>query len=262
LEREFELIGATAIEDQLQDNVSQTIQRIRRAGVKVWMLTGDKKETAINIGISCGLLETDMAVLEWQDTVEQTLKAKEEYGLRQCCLVASGEDLLRPVEEKLLLELVNSCSAVICCRVTPKQKQDMVWLMRKNKCTTLAIGDGANDVNMINTAHVGIGIKGVEGAQAALCSDYAITEFQMVGELMLYHGRECYRKNSQLILFNFYKNMILVLPQFWYGLYNNFSSATIYDPWVHQLYNVAFTSFPIMLFAIYDQQYSVRRSLA
>jgi phospholipid-transporting ATPase len=146
--------------------------------------------------------------------------------------------------------------------VTPKQKQDMVWLMRKNKCTTMAIGDGANDVNMINTAHVGIGIKGVEGAQAALCSDYAISEFQIVGELMLYHGRESYRKNSQLILFNFYKNLILVLPQFWYGLYNNFSSATIYDPWVHQLYNVAFTSFPIMIYAIYDQQYSVTRSLA
>jgi phospholipid-transporting ATPase len=80
----------------------------------------------------------------------------------------------------VLLQLVNSCKAIICCRVTPKQKQDMVWLMRKNKCTTLAIGDGANDVNMINTAHVGVGIKGVEGAQAALCSDYAISEFQIL----------------------------------------------------------------------------------
>ncbi len=89
--------------------------------------------------------------------------------------MATGEDLLAPVDEKQLLLLVNQCQAVICCRVTPKQKQDMVWLMRKNKCTTLAIGDGANDVNMINTAHVGVGIKGVEGAQAALCSDYAIS---------------------------------------------------------------------------------------
>ena len=89
--------------------------------------------------------------------------------------MATGDDLLTPLDEKDLLGLVNSCSAVICCRVTPKQKQDMVWLMRKNKCTTLAIGDGANDVNMINSAHVGIGIKGVEGAQAALCSDYAIS---------------------------------------------------------------------------------------
>jgi phospholipid-transporting ATPase len=137
----------------------------------------------------------------------------------------------------------------------------MVWLMRKHKCTTLSVGDGANDVNMINTAHVGVGIKGVEGAQAALCSDYAISEFQILRELMLYHGRECYRKNSQLILFNFYKNLLLCLPQFWYGLLNNYSSATIYDPWVYQLYNVAFTSLPIMIYAIFDQQHSVAKSL-
>jgi phospholipid-transporting ATPase len=166
--------------------------------------------------------------------------------------VATGENLLAPMEERLLLELVNRCRAVICCRVTPKQKQDMVWLMRKNKCTTLAIGDGANDVNMINTAHVGVGIKGVEGAQAALCSDYAISEFQILRELMLYHGRECYRKNSQLILFNFYKNLLLVMPQLWFGFNNHFSSATIYDPWIYQLYNVAFTAFPVIVYAIFD----------
>ena len=138
----------------------------------------------------------------------------------------------------------------------------MVWLMRKNKCTTLAIGDGANDVNMINTAHVGVGIKGVEGAQAALCSDYAISQFQILRELILYHGRESYRKNSQLILFNFYKNLLLVLPQLWYGFINHFSSAMIYDPWIYQLYNVVFTSLPIIAYAIYDQEYSVRQTLA
>ena len=116
-----------------------------------------------------------MAVVAWNNNVEDTFMARQMHGPRNCCLVATGDDLLHLDDETLLLELVNSCSAVICCRVTPKQKQDMVWLMRKNQCTTLSIGDGANDVNMINTAHVGIGIKGVEGAQAALCSDYAIS---------------------------------------------------------------------------------------
>ena len=140
------------------------------------MLTGDKKETAINIGISCGLVAPDMAVLEWKGTLEATLEQREALPQsREVCLVATGENLLTPMDERVLVELVKKCKAVICCRVTPKQKQDMVWLMRKNKCTTLAIGDGANDVNMINTAHVGVGIKGVEGAQAALCSDYAIS---------------------------------------------------------------------------------------
>ena len=104
-------------------------------------------------------------------------------------MIVTGDDLLKSPDEKLLLSLINSCKAIVCCRVTPKQKQDMVWLMRKNKCTTLGIGDGANDVNMINTAHVGVGIKGVEGAQAAICSDYAISEFKILGELLLYNGR-------------------------------------------------------------------------
>lgn len=132
----------------------------------------------------------------------------------------------------------------------------MVALLRGSKHTTAAVGDGANDVNMINMAHVGIGIKGVEGAQAAQCSDYAISEFQMLSELLLYHGRECYRKNSRLILFNFYKNMILVLPQLWFGFYNGFSSASMFDPWISQLYNVFYTSVPIVLYAVFDEQFS------
>ncbi len=117
-----------------------------------------------------------MALIKWKETINEVIADRLQYPEgRDCCLVVTGEDLLKVQEEDKLLKLVNLCKSVICCRVTPKQKQDMVWLMRKNKCTTLGIGDGANDVNMINTAHVGVGIKGVEGAQAALCSDYAIT---------------------------------------------------------------------------------------
>lgn len=182
LERELVLIGATAIEDKLQDNVKLTITRLRQAGVKVWMLTGDKKETAINIGKSCGIIAEDMRALLWQGSIESMLEERAAIGQsRECCLVVTGDDLLRITDESKLLELVHSCKSIIASRVTPKQKQDLVWLMRKNKQTTLGIGDGANDVNMINTAHVGVGIKGVEGAQAALCSDYAISEFQIIG---------------------------------------------------------------------------------
>jgi phospholipid-transporting ATPase len=78
---------------------------------------------------------------------------------------------------------------------------------------------------------------------------------------MLYHGRECYRKNASLILFNFFKNLLLVLPQLWFGFNNHFSSATIYDPWIYQLYNVAFTAFPIIAFAVFDQRHSKQTSL-
>lgn len=135
-------------------------------------------------------------------------------------LIVSGDALihaLKPDISSKLMELASVCEAVLCCRVSPKQKQEVVTLVRQErpKVTTLAIGDGANDVNMITAAHVGVGIKGVEGQQAARSSDYAIGEFKILRRLLLYHGREAYRRNSVLICYNFYKNIILVLPQFW-----------------------------------------------
>lgn len=103
-----------------------------------------------------------MVVVIWNGNINKTKSLKSQFPSdRKCCLVITGDDLLIPSSEQELLEFVNGFDSIICCRVTPKQKQDMVWMMRKNKFTTLAIGDGANDVNMINTAHVGIGIKGV-----------------------------------------------------------------------------------------------------
>lgn len=113
-----------------------------------------------------------------------------------------------------VMQIAEKCEAVVACRVSPKQKAEIVQLVRreKPKVTTLAIGDGANDVNMITAAHVGIGIKGVEGQAASRASDYSVGEFRMLRRLTLFHGRECYRKNSHLVLYNFYKNMLLVLP--------------------------------------------------
>jgi len=78
--------------------------------------------------------------------------------------------------------------------------------------TTLAIGDGANDVNMITAAHVGVGISGLEGQQAARSSDYAIGEFKYLRNLLFVHGRECYRRNSYLVIYMFYKNILFVMP--------------------------------------------------
>ena len=135
----------------------------------------------------------------------------------------------------------------------------MVDLIRDNDSSvkTLAIGDGANDVNMINAAHVGIGIRGKEGAQAERCSNYAVPEFRYLGKLLFHFGRESYRKNSELVLYNFYKNMILVLPQWWFGMISGFSGIPLYDPFIYQLYNTCFTSLPIVVYAIEDEQYSL-----
>ena len=121
---------------------------------------------------------------------------------------------------------------------------------------TLGIGDGANDVNMICEAHVGVGIQGLEGMQAARSSDYAISQFSFLKPLLFYHGREAYRRNSILAIYMFYKNILFVMPQFWYGFTSAFSGQTLYEPIIYQFYNVAFTAFPIMVFAILDQEYT------
>jgi phospholipid-transporting ATPase len=144
--------------------------------------------------------------------------------------------------------------SVIIFRATPKQKAEVVDLI-KNRLTnisTLAIGDGANDVNMITSAHVGVGIIGEEGKQAARASDYSIAQFSYLKRLLLVHGREAYRKNTFIVCYNFYKNCLFVIPQFWFGIYSLFSGQTLYDPWIYQLYNILFTSLPIIWFGIYD----------
>ena len=150
------------------------------------------------------------------------------------------------------------CRSVLACRVSPKQKQEIVSLVRreKPKANTLAIGDGANDVYMITAANVGIGIRGVEGQQAARASDFAIGEFKILRRLLYCHGREAYRKNSYLILYNFYKNSLLLLPQFWLGFVSCFSGKFIFEQFTFQFYNIFFTSLPIVLYAVFDQEYA------
>lgn len=107
---------------------------------------------------------------------------------------------------------------------------------------------------MITAAHVGIGIKGLEGQQASRASDYSISEFRFLRRLLFYHGRECYRKNSTLVCYNFFKNILLVLPQFWFGFFNFFSGQQIYDSFIYQMFNIFYTSCPIMIYAVIDRE--------
>jgi phospholipid-transporting ATPase len=160
--------------------------------------------------------------------------------------------------KKLFYSLASKCKTVLCCRVTPKQKAQMVNLIKQHQpsTTTLAIGDGANDVNMITSANIGIGIIGVEGKQAARASDYAIGQFQFLKRLLFIHGRESYRKNSFIVVYNFYKNFLFVIPQFILGFESLFGGQTIYEPFIYQLYNILFAAFPIIWFGIYDRQLS------
>eukprot|EP01016_Furgasonia_blochmanni_P033803 TRINITY_DN3570_c0_g1_i2.p1 TRINITY_DN3570_c0_g1~~TRINITY_DN3570_c0_g1_i2.p1 ORF type:complete len:576 (-),score=133.02 TRINITY_DN3570_c0_g1_i2:171-1898(-) len=272
LERNMCLIGATAIEDKLQDDVGDTIFSLKACGIKVWVLTGDKIETAINIGYSCKLLNDTLTQIIIDGKSAAIVNTKLDEGIKKIenkepdekfAMVISGDALIysiNPDHPELgpkVLKIGEQCNAVIACRVSPLQKQEVVELVRKHKpdVITLAIGDGANDVNMITAAHVGIGIRGVEGQQAARASDFSIGEFRLLKRLLVFHGREAYRRNSYLICYGFYKNLILVLPQFWYTFENGFSAVFLYDIYLLMCYNLFFTALPIVVFAIWDLEY-------
>eukprot|EP01118_Nematostelium_gracile_P019227 TRINITY_DN8839_c0_g1_i2.p1 TRINITY_DN8839_c0_g1~~TRINITY_DN8839_c0_g1_i2.p1 ORF type:complete len:1148 (-),score=269.15 TRINITY_DN8839_c0_g1_i2:58-3234(-) len=262
IEKNLKLLGATAVEDRLQDGVPETIALLGRAGVKVWVLTGDKQETAINIGHSCRLLSQRSRILianehSKEDTIRR-LKEHREVKDKEAALVIDGHTLGWALEDDVkdtLLAVAEGCRSVICCRVSPSQKAAVVEMVRKGSKgkITLSIGDGANDVPMIQSAHVGVGISGEEGMQAARAADYAIAQFRFLGRLMLVHGRWSYRRTSKVILYSFYKNNLLQFTQFWFSFFNGNSGQTLYEPWTLAAYNVVFTLFPIFLFGIQDK---------
>ncbi|KAI8997635.1 hypothetical protein BDB01DRAFT_846265 [Pilobolus umbonatus] len=266
IETSLTLIGGTAIEDKLQDGVPETIAVLAEAGIKIWVLTGDKVETAINIGFACNLLTKDMLLInvnskDEDETLEQLNKSldevKEKSKIQKCALVIDGESLKYALESKCnnkLLLLGIRCSAVVCCRVSPMQKAKVVNLVKKGlKVMTLSIGDGANDVSMIQEANIGIGISGEEGRQAVMASDYAIGQFRYLSKLLLVHGRWSYLRTSEMILTFFYKNIMWTLVLFWYQMMCGFSGTMMFDYAYIILYNLVFTSLPCIFAGIFDQ---------
>ncbi|KAF9156622.1 hypothetical protein DFQ26_009294 [Actinomortierella ambigua] len=353
IEGELTLLGATAIEDKLQDGVPDAIASLREAGIKVWVLTGDKLETAINIGFASRLLEKNMkleimrmgrkespeAVLKrfktlvdavlhgksyhespagagagagagekaeiteeentsgdgggstsaasaaapvWNEKslppspspsaqardrgVEQDGEEGEEddddEGLDgaelQHALIVDGAALKVLLDDqearKDLIRLSDECYSVICCRASPLQKALVVELIRRGKKTVcLAIGDGANDVSMIQAANIGVGIAGQEGMQAAMASDYSITQFRFVKKLVLVHGHWGYMRIAEMILNFFFKNIIWVGAVLWFQIYCGFSAYIFYDYTFVALYNLMFTAVPVLVLGATDQ---------
>ncbi|KAG0745957.1 hypothetical protein G6F16_005959 [Rhizopus arrhizus] len=268
IEKDMLLLGATAIEDKLQDGVPDTIHTLQEANIKVWVLTGDRQETAINIGYSCKLLMEDMELIICNEEDHVSTKAFLESKLAHIHLlqqthhdplafIIEGKSLGYALEkdvEKTLFEIATQCKAVICCRVSPLQKALVVKLVKRfSKSILLAIGDGANDVSMIQAAHVGVGISGVEGLQAARSADFAISQFRFLKKLLLVHGAWAYQRLSKMIFFYFYKNVAMYLTQFWYAIFNGFSGQTLYESWTMSCFNVIFTILPPMAIGIFDQ---------
>ncbi|XP_026842590.1 phospholipid-transporting ATPase ID isoform X9 [Drosophila persimilis] len=365
IESDMQLVGVTAIEDKLQDGVPKAIANLQSAGIKIWVLTGDKQETAINIGYSCQLLTDELADVFIVDgnsveevekqlrqfkesikiynrfrpggtealynsdsnmdplsvTMTQTSvfmhessspptpppppaisvvtfrwddKNKDKKGgpdSAECndlfgdekrslddgaasividettgfALVVNGHSLvhcLSPELEIKFLDIASQCKAVICCRVTPLQKALVVELIKRAKnAVTLAIGDGANDVSMIKAAHIGVGISGQEGLQAVLSSDYAIAQFRYLERLLLVHGRWSYYRMCKFLRYFFYKNFAFTLCHCWYSLFCGFSAQTVFDPMFISVYNLFYTSLPVLSLGIFEQDVSDKNSL-
>uniref|UniRef100_A0A671QHB9 Phospholipid-transporting ATPase n=1 Tax=Sinocyclocheilus anshuiensis TaxID=1608454 RepID=A0A671QHB9_9TELE len=314
IEKNLLLIGATAIEDKLQDGVPETIAKLAKADIKIWVLTGDKKETAENIGYSCQLLTDDMKIHYGEDVKNrQTQRRNDPQGrnkkLKELFFTEPGKNALvitggwlneilyekkkkrrrlrlkklrkrhtnssnppdssQPVDDwekekrqEDFVDMACECSAVICCRVTPKQKANVVSLVKRcKKAVTLSIGDGANDVNMIKTADIGVGISGQEGMQAVMSSDYAFAQFRYLERLLLVHGRWSYIRMCKFLRYFFYKNFAFTLVHFWFSFFNGFSSQTAYEDWFITLYNVCYSSLPVLLVGLLDQDVNDKISL-
>uniref|UniRef100_A0A182W6A6 Phospholipid-transporting ATPase n=1 Tax=Anopheles minimus TaxID=112268 RepID=A0A182W6A6_9DIPT len=348
IECDMQLVGVTAIEDKLQDGVPQTIANLQLAGIKVWVLTGDKQETAINIGYSCQLLTDDMVdvfvidgitkgeveqqLRKYMDSLRivntyhpanvqkannmhsQTVGSSETSAVTAngahssssgpmvdiqntsppsvsvvtfsnysegfekgeptltdidentgVALVINGHSLVHCLTSELeskFLEIASHCKAVICCRVTPLQKAMVVELIKRAKnAVTLAIGDGANDVSMIKAAHIGVGISGQEGMQAVLASDYSIAQFKFLERLLLVHGRWSYYRMCKFLRYFFYKNFAFTLCHFWYAFFCGFSAQTVFDPMFISVYNLFYTSLPVLALGIFEQDVSDKSSV-
>lgn len=294
IERELILLGATAVEDKLQKGVPECISKLANAGIKIWVITGDKMETAINIGYACGLLREDMkqivitldypeiSDIEKRGDKNDATKASSEsitYQIRKgksqlsssggsstsFGLIIDGKSLSFALSTNLegeFLDLAVNCASVICCRSTPKQKALVTRLVKKGTGkTTLAIGDGANDVGMLQEADIGVGISGVEGMQAAMSSDFTVAQFRFLERLLLVHGHWCYRRISMMICYFFYKNIAFGFTLFWFEARASFSGQPAYNDWYMSFYNVFFTSLPVIALGVFDQDVSARLCL-
>ncbi|ETE71895.1 putative phospholipid-transporting ATPase VD, partial [Ophiophagus hannah] len=266
LETNLHLLGATGIEDRLQDGVPETITNLRKAGLQIWVLTGDKQETAINIAYACKLLDHDeeiitlnadsvemcAAMLEqhlnfvdskfYSETTENFLqKTKGEFtpfsvssSLSQpnLGLVIDGKTLAYALDKGLedkFLSLARRCRSVLCCR------------------------DGANDVSMIQVADIGVGISGPEGMQAVMASDFAVPKFRYLEKLLLVHGHWCYSRLANMVLYFFYKNAMFVALLFWYQFYCGFSGSSMIDQWYLIFFNLMFSSLPQLIVGVLDK---------
>ncbi|CAI2167189.1 19988_t:CDS:2 [Funneliformis geosporum] len=268
IEHSLTLMGGTAIEDRLQEGVPECIATLAKAGIKIWVLTGDKTETAINIGFACNLLQKDMLLIVITASDKQSAQRQLDEALKKFfgpnlenksskhALIIDGETLKYALDKNIkpiFLDLGKRCQSVVCCRVSPLQKAKVVSMVKEGlNVMTLSIGDEAN---------IGVGIAGEEGRQATMAADYAFAQFKFLEKLLLVHGRWSYIRIAEMISCFFYKNIVWTIAMFWYQIWAGFSAQYLYDYTYIMLYNLVFTAFPVMFLGAFDQDVDAKISL-
>jgi phospholipid-translocating ATPase len=257
LQRNMELLGVTGVEDKLQEDVVQTIERLKQAGISVWMLTGDKVETAKCISISSGLKSRaeKFIVLDLPDS-----PTKEEVESKLNQISASIDNSVLVIDGKLLdittkecetqfFEMAAKAKGVVCCRCSPTQKAYIVIKMKAiTKKVCGAIGDGGNDVSMITEANCGIGIVGKEGKQASLAADFAIDKFSSLNKLILWHGRLSYKRTGALTQFITHRGLIIAYMQFTFSLMFNGCAVSLFNGVLTMGYTTFYTFLPVFCY--------------
>lgn len=286
IERELTFIGCSAIEDKLQEGVPDTINTLLECNIKVWVLTGDKQDTAQEIAKSCNLIRPDMFLVNLSSESEEVILGKlnkltEEYRLdvekfniedtlkyilkkekKSMSLIIDGLTLTYVLNnDDLKNKFVKAAlvsKSVVCCRVSPSQKAGIVAMVKNyGKFITLSIGDGANDVPMILEAHIGVGIQGKEGTQAVRSSDFCIGQFRFLRKLTLNYGRTGYTKISRFICYYFYKNIILVFTEIYFTVYSGYSGQIFFADYLSTMYNAIFTSWPCIFTFVFERDLPV-----
>ncbi|XP_073099261.1 phospholipid-transporting ATPase 2 isoform X3 [Elaeis guineensis] len=260
LEHDLEILGVTAIEDRLQDGVPETIETLRKAGINFWMLTGDKQNTAIQIALLCNFISSEpkgQLLFINGKSEDEVVRSLERVLLTMRITSSEPKDLAFVVDgwalevilkqyREAFTELAILSRTAICCRVTPSQKAQLVELLKSCDYRTLAIGDGGNDVRMIQQADIGVGISGREGLQAARAADYSIGKFRFLKRLILVHGRYSYNRTAFLSQYSFYKSLVICFIQILFSLFSGVSGSSLFNSVSLMAYNVFYTSIPVL----------------
>jgi len=252
-EKGLDLLGVTGVEDKLQEDVQGSLENLKNAGIKLWMLTGDKVETGICIARSARLISRNQPMYKLiVDDETQLLEQLTEYAGQNddyLALVIDGNTLNMCIQkpfQKLFMKEVVKSACVVCCRCSPTQKAQIVKLVKKyTKKQTAAIGDGGNDVNMINSADVGLGIVGKEGKQASMASDFSITQFKHCTRLILWHGRNSYKRSARLSQFIFHRGVIISIIQAVFSAIYFFAAIPVFTGMLLVGYSTFYTMIPV-----------------